>query len=166
MLFETWLDSTRELQVMSFGTDPAALEGEDLVQYIRWNELAAIDELMEALHEVKWKPWTVGERGFKDRNAFVNELVDVLHFVGNMLVAAKCSDDELSARYALKQATNRQRMASGTYDGVKEKCPNCGRAYDDATTGCHKVADDTWWCADPERGGTITGYFNEEALRG
>jgi hypothetical protein len=142
MMFETWLSSTRELQIQSFGGDPAALEGEELVEYIRWNMLAAIDELMEALHEVHWKPWAKGERGFRNRDAFVNEIVDLLHFSSNCLVAAKCSDDELSARYALKQQTNRARMASGTYDGVKEKCPVCQRAYDDSTVKCKPAADD------------------------
>jgi hypothetical protein len=60
-----------------------------------------------------------GEREFISRNKFVEELVDVLHFVANQLVAAGCGDDELSERYAEKQQINRDRMASGTYDQVK-----------------------------------------------
>lgn len=135
-MFDEWLLSTQILQRQSFGVDPATLEGAELAEYIRWNQLAAIDELMEALHEVDWKPWTVTEDGFRNRDAFVGELVDVLHFVANMLVAAKCSDEELTDRYAEKQDKNRARMASKTYDGIKDKCTWCGRAYDDPSTPC------------------------------
>ena len=137
-MFDEWLLSTRVLQRQSFGRDPALLEGADVAEYIRWNTLAANDELMEALHEVDWKPWTVTEDGIRNRDAFVGELVDVLHFVANMLVAAKCTDAELSALYAAKQQKNRERMASKTYDGIKEKCDRCRRALDDPATKCYR----------------------------
>lgn len=117
-MFDGWLESTRILQRMSYGADPATLEGEELVEYIRWNILALIVELSEALGEAKWKPWAVGERGFKDRDAFVKELVDVQHFLGNLYVAARCSDEELTKAYQEKQQVNRARAASGTYQGV------------------------------------------------
>jgi len=135
-MFDEWLLSTQILQRQSFGKDPAALEGAELAEYIRWNQLAAIDELMEALHEVDWKPWTVTENGFLNRDAFVGEMVDVLHFAANMLVAANCSDEELTDRYRAKQEKNRARMASKSYTGVKEKCSHCGRAYDDDAVLC------------------------------
>lgn len=144
-MFNEWLMSTRVLQRQSFGTDPAALAGKELAEYIRWNELAAVDELMEALHEVDWKPWTVTDDGFRNRDAFVGELVDVLHFVANMLAAAKCTDEELSKRYEAKQQKNRERMASKSYDG-KNKCPACQRAYDDESTKCYRT-DNGWTCA-------------------
>lgn len=134
-MFQEWLLSTRVLQRQSFGRDPALLQGADLAEYIRWNTLAAHAELTEALDEVDWKPWTVTEDGIRNRDAFVGELVDVLHFVANMLVAAKCTDAELSLKYALKQQKNRERMASKTYDG-KNKCPVCQRAFDDPATRC------------------------------
>lgn len=117
MMFTNWLATTRILQMNFFGNDPQTLEGHALAEYVRWNELAAVDELMEALHEVNWKPWGKHDGGFKDRDAFVGELVDVLHFIANQLVAAKCSDQELSERYEQKQQKNRERMASGTYVG-------------------------------------------------
>lgn len=133
-MFDEWLLTTRVLQRQSFGRDPALLEGADLAEYVRWNTLAATDELHEALAEVDWKPWTVTDDGFRNRDAFVGELVDVLHFVANMLVAAKCDDRELSAHYQAKQQKNRDRMASKSYDG-RNKC-GCGRAYDDSATRC------------------------------
>ncbi len=147
MKFEDWLMTTQVLQRQSFGKDPATLEGADLAEYVRWNTLAANDELMEALHEVDWKPWTVTEDGFRNRDAFVGELVDVLHFVANMLVAAKCSDAELTERYRAKQQKNRDRMASKTYDG-KNKCPGCGRAYDDLAVWCVREGDTMYLCTE------------------
>ena len=134
-MFQEWLLSTRVLQRQSFGKDPALLEGAELADYIRWNQLAAVDELMEALHEVDWKPWTVTNDGFRNRDAFVGELVDVLHFVANQLVAARCSDEELTQLYLAKQQKNRERMASKTYDG-RNKCSVCQRAYDDPAVRC------------------------------
>lgn len=134
-MFDEWLLSTRVLQRQSFGRDPAMLEGAELAEYVRWNTLAAHAELTEALEEVDWKPWTVTEDGFRNRDAFVVELVDVMHFVANMLVAAKCSDAELTRIYEAKQQKNRDRMASKAYDG-RNKCPGCGRAYDDTATVC------------------------------
>lgn len=156
-MFDEWLLTTRVLQRQSFGADPALLEGAELVEYLRWNSLALIKELGEALDETDWKPWTVTEAGFYNRDAFVGEMVDVLHFAANMLVAARCTDAELTARYEEKQQKNRDRMASKSYTGVKDKCPQCYRAYDDATTGCYKANESTWICTDAERGGTITG---------
>lgn len=135
-MFDEWLLSTRVLQRQSFGRDPATLEGADLAEYVRWNQLAAVDELMEALHEVDWKPWTVTNDGFRNRDAFVGELVDVMHFVANLLVAANCSDAELSEKYQAKQQKNRERMASKSYDG-RNKCMLCHRAFDDPAVTCY-----------------------------
>lgn len=117
-MFNDWLASTQELQRMSFGTDPATLEGGDAAEYIRWNSLAAVDELMEALHEVDWKPWTVTEDGIRNRDDFAEELVDAMHFIANMLVCAGVTDEELSEIYRGKQQKNRDRMASKTYKGI------------------------------------------------
>lgn len=126
-LFSEWLMRTQILQRTSFGKDPAKLEGQDRIEYVRWNMLAAQNELNEALDEISWKPWASAE--FFNRDQFVGELVDVLHFVGNMLVAAKCTDAELNERYTDKMNKNRKRQAEG-YTGT-DKCTNCRRAMDD-----------------------------------
>lgn len=145
-MFDEWLLSTRVLQRQSFGADPATLENAEKAEYIRWNHTALVVELSEALDEVDWKPWTVTQEGIRNREAFIGEMVDVLHFAANMLVAAGCSDEELTEAYEAKQQKNRDRMASGTYDG-KNKCPACQRAYDDPTTTCYRVdVSDTWIC--------------------
>lgn len=123
MDFNEWLSSTRELQKTSFGTDPAALTGAARADYIRWNALAVVDEVHEALFEVQWKPWAISQGEWKDRDDFVDEIVDVLHFVANLLVTAGCTGDELSERYRTKQEVNRQRQrTAGGYDSMtKEK---------------------------------------------
>lgn len=159
MMFEDWLTTTRELQVKSFGADPGLLQVEELEHYLMFNYVALVKELGEAFDEFDWKPWTTTHNGFVNRDAFVGEMVDVLHFVANMLVAARCSDEELSLKYKAKQQKNRDRMATpGGFTGIKAKCPMCGRNYDEPTTPCKpgkswSSADDTGggqqsaWCA-------------------
>jgi hypothetical protein len=124
---EEWLMKTRVLQRTSFGTDPARLDGDARDDYIRWNTLAAIKELSEALDETSWKPWVDYEKF--NRDEFIGELVDVLHFVANLLVTAGCTDSELSARYNGKMQVNAKRQADGyTDDG---KCSYCHRKWVD-----------------------------------
>lgn len=137
MMFEDWLITTRELQEQSFGEDVGNLSIEQLEFYLRYNYMALVKELGEAFDEFDWKPWTMTHAGFINRDAFVGELIDVLHFAANMLVAAGCTDEELSLRYVAKQQKNRDRMATpGGFTGVKQKCPICSRNYDEDTTKC------------------------------
>lgn len=127
LLFSTWLEETKALQEKSFGHElPKALDG-DLVGYVVTNVLAATDELHEALNEVSWKPWAAAE--FVNREAFIGELVDTLHFVGNLLVGVGCTDEELNSAYLEKMERNRLRQQVG-YTGL-EKCSDCKRALDD-----------------------------------
>jgi hypothetical protein len=123
-LFGNWLSRTRELQREAYKRDPVGLRGEDRAEYVRWNTLAAVDELLEALHNLNWKPWanaaTAGAwKGSAVHNArysrdeYVEELVDVLHFVGNLLLVANCNDEELNERYSEKMNKNTQRQREG-----------------------------------------------------
>lgn len=107
-----YLRHQRSLQVESFGIDPGRLDGEEFAEYVRWNTLAATDELHEALREVPWKPWKRGQEAF-NRDMYVKELVDVLHFVGNLLLAAGVDDNELSRRYHAKREINAKRQREG-----------------------------------------------------
>lgn len=101
-----------------------------LIQYIRDQHQAADIELGEALNETDWKPWTRGERRIR-RDEFMNELIDVLHFWLNMVLAvggrssAQELADEIFTRFALKNRTNVQRQVDG-YDGRSTKCGGCG----------------------------------------
>lgn len=127
MLFETWLAETRKLQIESFGTDPAALEGEELLAYLFVQTFAASDEIHESAQEFAWKTWS--SKRFLNRKEYVKELVDALHFIANGLVAVKCTDKELSEIYEAKMEVNRQRMANNYKSD--NKCSECKRALDD-----------------------------------
>lgn len=127
MLFESWLAETRKLQIESFGTDPAALEGDELLAYLFVQTFAATDEMHEASQEFSWKTWS--SKKFLNRQAYIKELVDALHFIANGLVAVKCTDKELTDIYEAKMEVNRQRQAAGYTN--ENKCTECKRALDD-----------------------------------
>lgn len=123
-----WLESTRRLQEQIYGYDfddwLEAVEGlndpalHPLTQYLQWNVLAAQIELAETTVEFSWKPWAT-DKPYVNRDRLRDELVDVLHFVGNMLVAIGVDDEELEDAYQVKQAKNRRRQLSGSYSARK-----------------------------------------------
>lgn len=129
-----WLESTKELQEKSFGFTLPLDEGDALADYVTWNHSALVQEAGEMLAEFGWKPWAVN-RGWVNRQLALKEAVDVGHFLANILAAIGVTDEEWEAAYQAKQQVNRDRMASGTYDGVSTKCPGCKRAYED-TVAC------------------------------
>lgn len=121
----------RQLQVNSMGVDPATVSGVERYIYLLNNFEAIADELAEARAETNWKQWTHGvEHGtFHDRDAFVKELVDLLHFLVNLLLLAEASADEVYNRYMAKAAVNARRQDEG-YDGRSTKDAT-GRATDE-----------------------------------
>ena len=127
MLFDKWLEETRKLQIESFGTDPAAKEGDDLLKYLFVQTFATLDEMHEAAGEFSWKTWSSKE--FFNRREYVKELVDALHFIANGLVASKVTDAELNEIYEDKMQVNRNRQAAGYTN--ENKCKLCSRALDD-----------------------------------
>lgn len=141
------------LQVKTYQNVIPRMTVEERVQYIKDNVLAAEDELHEAIRETSWKPWAKGT--FIREEAYVGELVDLYHFVMNLMLAVVGPDmeiktvDELASvmytRYLEKRGVNIQRQLDG-YDGVSTKCPGCGRAYDDRGVTCmprDKLTPDT-----------------------
>lgn len=144
--FHAWLLLQRQLQVDAFSYDPALLAGDDRAQFATWNAYALVDELSEAMQEVGWKPWAKSRH--LNREEFMGEMVDLLHFAGNLLLM--CAPvlagefitregdhvdtftdvavlaDELWDMYRSKVQENLRRQVEG-YDGVKEKCPICKR---------------------------------------
>lgn len=114
-LFGTWLKETRELQVKSYGKDPASLDLPEWLTYVREQTLAAFIELAEYIQDIKWKPWAKSPRfpNVEEREAAIEEMVDVLHFVANNLVALNVTDEEFSEAYEEKMNVNRARMAAG-----------------------------------------------------
>lgn len=133
MSLQTILDHQRQLQTRSFGTDPCMLEGDQRAQYIRDMTLALIDELSEALNETGWKPWATSRH--VNRDAYIGELVDAVHFLANLFLVVEATEQEILAAYLAKAEKNRLRQLAG-YDGVSSKCSRCGRALDDAAVTC------------------------------
>jgi len=126
--FSEWLYLQWRLQVDSFATDPEKLTEEDRAPFVTWNAFAAIAELVEAMQEVGWKPWATSRH--LNREAFLREIVDALHFIGNLALCAGGHPlelgNELWKLYEQKHEINAQRQRDG-YDGVSEKCPHCDR---------------------------------------
>lgn len=124
----SWLLSTYNLQMGTYGYDldwfAAGLRlgatgvVKELAAYIDWNVTAAVQELAEARVEFSWKPWAIDEP-FVNRERLVNEVVDVCHFLGNILTAMGVDDAEFEAFYRAKQDKNRLRAASKNYSAKK-----------------------------------------------
>jgi dUTPase len=110
-----WIESTKELQTEAYGADPGALIGDAWADFVTWNCAALLCEVGEFMREVGWKPWAIN-RGWMSDKA-LEELVDVGHFLGNLLAALHVTDEQWEAAYRRKQQKNRDRMASQTYDG-------------------------------------------------
>jgi dimeric dUTPase (all-alpha-NTP-PPase superfamily) len=116
-----WLASTEALQREAYGADPDATRGSVQAQAesLKWNALAAFVELGEATREFSWKHWA-SDGPFVNRDRLLGELVDIAHFMGNMLIAVGVTDDEWAAAYQAKQAVNRARQHDG-YTARKER---------------------------------------------
>lgn len=130
-MLDTIFERQLELQIGSMGIDPRSVSGVQRYIYLLNNFEGIADELAEARAETNWKQWTHGvELGtFNDRNAFVKELVDLLHFLVNLLLLADCSADEVYNRYMAKADVNASRQEDG-YDGRSTKDAT-GRATDE-----------------------------------
>lgn len=124
-----WLESTRQLQTETYGYDLFELSlgsrfGASpervaaLAKHLEWNLLAAYQELGEVGIEFSWKPWAV-DKPFVNRRRVIDEVVDQMHFLGNILVSMGVSDVEFEGAYRQKQDKNRRRQASGTYSAQK-----------------------------------------------
>jgi hypothetical protein len=167
----------RELQMaLHDGTDPADFTTPQMMEYLREQALALINEVNEALAEVGWKSWATSTH--INREAFVSELRDTWQHLMNLMLLVGVTPGELVKLTTAKQKVNFDRIAHG-YDGVTTKCPQCHRAYDDAAVHCTPAepfgpggADELRsWCevsakyrhthpiVDPVNGhGTIAGY--------
>lgn len=145
---QDWLDSQSELQTKMPSPHPTVLymnatEDEDggseadrkaAIDFIHWNVTALVDELHELLGEVGWKPWAKSRH--INLEAARGELIDALHFIGNLALVLGMDDAaEIMERYHKKHEKNAKRQEEG-YDGVSTKCKGCGRALDDDAVQC------------------------------
>lgn len=117
-----WLESTKALQREAYGYDWDAI-GHDLplvTESLKDNLFAALVEFGEASREFSWKQWARDEP-FINRQKLLMELIDVAHFMGNMLLALGVTDEEWEAAYQEKQQINRERQIRGYAVKDKEK---------------------------------------------
>lgn len=123
-------DVQRTFQNM-LGYDFEQMTTKEKVEYVRTYVLAGVAELIEALDETSWKPWSHGDPWI-DEEALGKEMIDVMHFAVNVFLAAGWDADRVHERFLAKNQINRDRQAQ-KYDGVSTKCANreCRRAMDD-----------------------------------
>ena len=106
----SWLESTVDLQREAYGFEWTGNESPgEVAESLKENTLAAFAELGEVLREFHWKYWSHAEP-FVNRDRVIDEIVDIKHFLANMLVAIRCGDEEFEAAYQYKQLINRQRQ--------------------------------------------------------
>lgn len=133
-----------DLQTESFNVNFQRMLPADRIAYIKEMKLALEAELQEALDETGWKSWATSRH--INREAYLGELVDVLHFWVNMVLVLGDDPEHLahliSTMYDAKRQRNAQRQADG-YDGISGKCPWCARALDDPGVSCTVARSDS-----------------------
>jgi NTP pyrophosphatase (non-canonical NTP hydrolase) len=98
----------------------ASVGSEAWRRYVEYNALAAVKELTEFLDEVEIRPWKQ-HIGILDREAAIEELIDVLFFVANLALAVGADDREFDAIYESKMAENFDRLLSGRSVPIHEE---------------------------------------------
>ncbi len=135
-----------DLQTETYGFNFQQMRVGDRIRYIKDMHTAIVLELSEVMNETAWKPWAhqPPHARWVNRDEYVGELVDVLHFFINMLLVLGDDPKELAIevydRYLRKHNINRQRQEDG-YDGVSTKCSSCHRALDDPGVSCWRRGD-------------------------
>jgi dimeric dUTPase (all-alpha-NTP-PPase superfamily) len=108
----------RRLQEDCYHTDFDGMDNEERIAFIRQNVLALEDELHEALREVGWKSWA--RTKYVHETRLQEELIDALHFMLSLLLAANMNADDVYERYLTKNRINRRRQQEG-YSGEKTR---------------------------------------------
>lgn len=95
-----------------YGHYLSRLDDKPWAEYVSANFLATHTELSEALAHIPWKYWRGGQKrpDESNRQLAVKELVDVLFFVSNLLVALGVNDTDLEYEYARKANINAERQ--------------------------------------------------------
>jgi hypothetical protein len=150
-VFTRMLQVQRDIQAQYMGGDPADMDDETRISFLRNMSLSLILEVGEALEETQWKPWArvKPDLPIVDHKKFVGEMADVYIFFMNMMLAGGVSTLDLAKAVTAKQEVNIQRQLDG-YNGKDTKCPGCKRAYDDPSVKCYRAepgAVAAGWCA-------------------
>lgn len=157
-----FLDAQHELQVEAMGSDPMLLQGEERLEFIRWNVLALEDELHEMLGETGWKPWAKSQHVHEV--PALKEMIDAWHFFMNIMMAlapnvstgATATPRDVEAdlealavwfgqAYFQKRQVNIKRQEEN-YDGLSSKCPNCKRELSEVPMHQHYQRDGVIYC--------------------
>ena len=93
---------------------------EAMADHYRVVSLALIDEVMEALRNTPWKPWS--KRVSWDWDELYGELVDVFTFFVELCLLSGLSPEELEKAYLKKAEVNKERQESGIY-GIEDSGP-------------------------------------------
>jgi hypothetical protein len=106
------LERQHAAQQVIFGYDPTDMPLDEAVEFFRWNMLAAIDELCEAMREVGWKPWKANGYGeVSDR--FADEIADALLFIANACLVTHTCGAELQEALERAWTKSALRKAQG-----------------------------------------------------
>lgn len=113
---------------------------EAMVDNYRVASLAIVDEVMEALHHVPWKPWSKHTEW--DWEELQEELVDVFAFLVQLCILAGVGPEDLKAKYFQKAQINEDRQKSGTY-GLDSGAYGPSRRQMDALHGVAELGECT-----------------------
>lgn len=80
-------------------------------KFINVMTIAAISELIEAIHETPWKPWKKQQKFNLDK--FREEIIDAWHFLINLSIAAGFNANTLVECYMDKNKINFKRQDNG-----------------------------------------------------
>jgi hypothetical protein len=105
-----------DLQVRTFGTDPARMDPDSRAIYIADQALGAHDEISEALEHIGWKSWA--ESRHFHREDFASEAIDLLMYTLNFLLVAGMSAEDIDIAHAAKVERVAARQREG-YKGVR-----------------------------------------------
>jgi len=82
------------------------------VEYIRLMLTCVNVESVEALGWLNWKPWKKTQVEF-NRREFINEIVDIQHFLINVLLVVDCDEKEFCQAFFNKNHENVERQKKG-----------------------------------------------------
>jgi hypothetical protein len=111
LLREKFMDAMRQSGRGYMVQWPLNMQEKKSQQMIREITLKGIEELFEALSELKnWKSHKLTENPDIDREAFLEEIVDALNYFFAVLILSGFSADDLYESYKKKDAVIHERL--------------------------------------------------------
>lgn len=141
-------------EVYKLGHSPEAQ-----IDCYRTASLALIDEVLEALHNTPWKPWS--KRTSWDLDELHAELVDVFTFFVQLCILSGMGPEALKQGYFDKAEINKERQESDTY-GAGNPAPKLFQDQIEALYECAELgectADKVGCLILSPSGGEVYGY--------